>query len=78
MNESKDTAIEKILKLLSTASYSSHEISDILHMPIGTVRSTVSLLRRLGLIEPTVGKRGVPFTLTTKGKKHMEKKIELG
>lgn len=60
---SKETAIEKILKLLSTAPYSSHEIADKLKMPIGTVRSSLSLLRRLGLVKPTEGKRGQPFAI---------------
>jgi len=69
---SKETAIEKILKLLSTAPYSAHEIADVLGMPIGTVRSTISLLSRLGLVKPTEGKRGQPFTITETGRERLK------
>jgi len=72
MAESKETAIEKILKMLLTDSYSSHEISEKLQMPIGTVRSTLSLLRRLGLVKPTEGKRGQPFTITDTGRARLK------
>jgi len=68
MSESKETAIEKVLKLLSESDHSTQEIADKLKMPLGTVRSTLSLLRRLGLVEPTKGKRGVPYKLTQEGR----------
>ena len=67
-----ETAIDKILKLLSESDYSTSEVADKLKMPLGTVRSTVSVLKRKRLIGHTVGKRGTPFTITQKGKEHLE------
>lgn len=67
-----DTAIEKILKLLTQENHSTEEIARALDMPLGTVRSTLSLLKRVGLVKPTAGKRGVPYTITQEGREHLK------
>lgn len=73
------TAIDKILNLLQEGNYSTSEIAEKLKMPLGTVRSTVSLLTRMGLTEPVPAKkRGTPFRLTEEGKKKIEEAIKAG
>lgn len=74
---SKDTAIDKILRLLSEGNYSQKEIENETGLPSGTVRSTISVLKRLGLVKAAGESRGVPFTLTEAGRKHIEGKGEV-
>lgn len=69
-----DTAIEKILKLLSQDNFSTQELSDRLHLPMSTVRATLSQLRHIGLVEGVPKeKRGMPFTLTQEGRDYIKK-----
>jgi DNA-binding transcriptional ArsR family regulator len=64
-----ETAKEKILKALVNFNYSTEELSKRLKLPMGTVRSTLSTLRKQGLVEPVPKeKRGTPFRLTEDGK----------
>ncbi len=78
MNKAHDqTAIEKILSQLLNAEYSTSEMADVLELPVGTVRSTISLLNRLGLIEAVPKKkRGKPFKITQKGRDYLKEKQE--
>lgn len=81
------TAIDKILKALQTQEQSTAELADSLKLPLGTVRSTMSLLTTTGFTiwipikkrgegfkpETTPGKRrGKHFRLTEKGKEYVE------
>lgn len=71
-----ETALEKILKLLLKGNYSTSEIAFELDLPLGTVRSTISLLKRTGFTEPVPEKkRGTPYKLTEKGREYIEQKI---
>ncbi len=68
------TAIEKILTLLLDGNYSTQEIATTLSLPLGTVRSTVSLIGRLGLVKRVpASKRGVPYEITEKGREYLKK-----
>jgi len=69
----KETAIVKILKLLENSEYSQQEMAEKLNMPEGTVRSTISTLRSLGLVTQATGKRGIPFKLTDEGRGYIGK-----
>jgi len=72
-----DTAIEKILKLLSEGKFSQQEIGEKLKLPMGTVRATLSQLRHMGLVEGVPKeKRGTPFTVTQEGRDYIRKKME--
>ena len=69
-----DTAIEKILKLLSEGKFSQQEIGEKLKLPMGTVRATLSQLRHMGLVEGVPReKRGMPFTVTQEGHDYIKK-----
>lgn len=69
------TAIDKILELLATGNYDTNQIAKELKMPLGTVRSTLSLLARLGLvIQVPEQKHGVPYTITEKGRGELQAK----
>lgn len=71
-----DTAITKILKELQKENLSAQELSTKLGIPIGTARSTLSLLRQTDLVTPVESlKRGKPFKLTEKGRKRLEELI---
>jgi len=69
-----DTAIEKIMKLLSQGNFSTQELSEKLELPLSSIRATLSQLRHMGLVEPVPKeKRGMPFTLTQEGRDYMRK-----
>ena len=72
-----DTAIEKILKLLSQGHFSQQELAQKLQLPMGTVRATLSQLRHMGLVEAVPReKRGMPFTVTQEGRNYVKKRME--
>lgn len=72
-----ETALEKIMELLLKGNFSTSEIASELKLPLGTVRSTISLLKRTGFTEPVPEKkRGTPYKLTEEGREYIKKKLE--
>jgi DNA-binding PadR family transcriptional regulator len=68
----KTTNIHRVLEALNQKEQSSQELADSLKIPVGTSRSTLSLLTRLGLTEfDLIKKRGKPFRITEKGKERL-------
>lgn len=77
MSDMSDTAIDKILKALLQHHRSTEELSKDLDLPMGTVRSTLSTLKRMGFVEPVPEeKRGVPFKLTKAGQEKVTKRAD--
>jgi DNA-binding MarR family transcriptional regulator len=67
------TNLHRTLEALNKKEQSSQELSQTLNVPLGTSRSTISMLRRMGFVEPVPAlKRGVPFRLTEQGKKRLK------
>jgi len=65
--------MHRILEALSQKDLSAQELAAAIGFPVGSSRSTLSILSRMGLVEPKPElKRGKPWKLTEAGKRRLQ------